>query len=170
MSDSPQLPGSHSRPLDSGGGWSREWYGYLRSLTQYVAATTQNSSDLADALTRIEALEAGGSSATIVGLNGVRVEGSLAGGLVRVLLEGATASPSTYYGMDASGALGFYARTLATLSDVDLTGLADGDALICDAGSSTFILGDAGGALTFTRIDAAGDIRVAADGSLRISD
>jgi hypothetical protein len=170
VADSPQLPGSHSRPLDARGGWSREWYGYLRSLTQYVAATTDNSSGLADALERITALEAGGSSASIVGQNGVRVEGSLAGGLVRVLLEGATASPSTYYGMDASGALGFYARTLATLSDVDLTGLADGDTLVWSAGTSTFVPGEGGGASLFTRIDAAGDIRITASGDLRITD
>jgi hypothetical protein len=163
------LPGSHSRPLDSGGGWSREWYGYLRSLTQYVAATTQNSADLTEALARIEALEAGGTSATIVGLNGVRVEGSLAGGLVRVLLEGATATPSSYYGMDASGALGFYARTLATLSDVDLTGLVNGNALVWNAGTARFVPGTSGSGARPSRITEAGDVRITASRDIRIS-
>jgi hypothetical protein len=119
-------------------------------------------------LERITALEAGGSSASIVGQNGVRVDGSLAAGLVRVLLEG-SAAPSTYYGMDASGAFGFYPRTLATLTDVDLTGLVNGNALVWNSGTARFVPGTAGSGARPSRITETGDVRITASRDIRIA-
>jgi hypothetical protein len=119
MADSPILPGSHSRPLGQDGGWSREWFGYFRSLQTFVTATTTNEAGLAAALTRIVALEDG----TAGGVTSFR---GRSGAVVPLVGD----YSAWFQPLDA---------TLTTLADTDLSAIADGDLLAWDAASETFV-------------------------------
>lgn len=151
-----------------------EWYNFFRDLRAFVIDNEGDVSQIDDILARLAALEAaeGGEAATIQGPLSVAVFGSLESGNVTVqLLNDADAPGATYYyGTGPDGVKGWYALLLSNLGDVDLTvPPTDGQALIYDAGSSTWIAGDVAVEQVFNRIDANGDIRVAADGSLRIT-
>ena len=121
---------------------TREFYDFLRALIELAGEQVSDSESIAALALRVAALEAsGGLSAIIGGQGSINVTGTLAGGGVFIELQGdsETPDPSNYYGTDATGAKGWYLRDLATLADVDLTGLVDGDALIWDAGPARFI-------------------------------
>ena len=111
MSDSPLLPGQHGWKDASGKPLPVEFYRFLRDLVAYLRQSGANTADIAALEARIEALEAGGTDATLQGLELVRIAGTLAGGLVQFRLQGDAADPgpSLYYGTDASGVKGFHA-------------------------------------------------------------
>lgn len=169
MTDSPKLPGSHSVPIDPNTGrFSTQWTGFFRDLAGYIRSTDGNSEELAQLEARLAALEAAGA----IQLSGPFSVQVLGDGTYTFQLIGDTDSPgaSYYYGTDVAGAKGFYERLLASLADVDLAGLADGDALVWDATAERFVPGQPSTPQVFTRITADGDVRISADGDIRITD
>ncbi|KAF1692647.1 hypothetical protein [Pseudoxanthomonas koreensis] len=111
MTDSPLLPGAHAWRDGSGKPMPVEFYKFLRDLVAYLRASGANTADIAALEDRISVVEAGGSNATLQGLESVRVAGSLSGGLVQFRLDGDAATPgaSLYYGTNALGVRGFHA-------------------------------------------------------------
>lgn len=169
MTDSPQLPALHTQPLDPRSGrFSTQWAGFFRDLAAAIQATTGNTLELADIEMRLAALEAEGAIQFLSPFS-VQVLGD---GPYTVQLVGDTDAPgvSYFYGTDATGTKGFFERLLSTLADVDLAGLADGDALIWDATAERFIPGPPSTSQVFSRITADGDLRITADGDIRITD
>lgn len=159
---------------NGGGPFTREWYDFFRAIQPLTADNTELQAEINAILVRLEALEdAPIDYATINGLASVEVLGSIESGLVQILLEGDTDAPGNtyYYGTDATGVKGWFERRLDTLADVDLisTPPTDGQVLIYDAGAGQWVAGTVTQDLVYNRIDADGDIRVAADGSLRIT-
>lgn len=139
MPDSPSLPGNHAWRDAQGRPLPVEFFKFFRDLLRFVQQASGNTVDIASILDRLDALEAAGN-ATIQGLASVIVEGSLADGVVQLLLDGDVAlpDPGHYYGTDEAGVKGWFERLLASLGDVDLTGLANGDTLIWNAGTGKF--------------------------------
>lgn len=139
MPDSPILPNQRSWTDRNGNPLPVEFFKFFRELLRFVQQASGNTVDISSILARLDALEATGN-ATIQGLASVLVQGSLADGNVQLLLDGdvASPSPSTYYGTDDTGAKGWFSRLLATLNDVDLAGLANGDTLVWNATTEKF--------------------------------
>lgn len=140
MPDSPSLPGSHAWRDAQGRPLPVEFFKFFRDLLRFVQQASGNAVDITNILERLDALETAGN-ATIQGLASVIVEGSLADGVVQLLLDGDVAlpGPGHYYGTDeAAGVKGWFERLLATLGDVDLAGLANGDTLIWNSGTGKF--------------------------------
>lgn len=139
MPDSPSLPGNHAWRDAQGRPLPVEFFKFFRDLLRFVQQANGNTVDIASILERLDALEAAGN-ATIQGLASVIVEGSLADGVVQLLLDGdiALPDPGHYYGTDDAGVKGWFERLLASLNDVDLAGLANGDTLIWNAGTGKF--------------------------------
>ncbi|MGS1076638.1 hypothetical protein [Pseudoxanthomonas beigongshangi] len=139
MPDSPSLPGNHAWRDAQGRPLPVEFFKFFRDLLRFVQQASGNTVDIASILERLDALEAAGN-ATIQGLASVIVEGSLTDGVVQLLLDGDVAlpDPGYYYGTDEAGVKGWFERLLASLNDVDLTGLANGDTLIWNSGTGKF--------------------------------
>lgn len=165
MADNPLIPGSHGKPLNPDGSWRGEWWRFLRELSNQPGVSTELASQLNALAGRIQALE-DADAPNLIGLLSVLVQGSF------LSLRGDVANPGEafYYGTDTAGEKGWYQRLLATLADVDLTGLADGDALVWDATAGRFIPGQPSTPQVFSRITAEGDVRITADGDIRITD
>lgn len=167
----PILPRAQAAPIGRDGTFTPEWRRLFESLLAFVGENTDTGTQIASILERLSALESESQSIpTINGLGSVQVTGSLESGLVQVQLQGDTDAPGAtyYYGTDSIGAKGWFQRRLDTLADVDVsTPPTDGEALVFSAG--VWAPGVVAQEQTFNRIDAAGDIRVAADGSLRIT-
>jgi len=142
MSDSPQLPGSHSKPLDDRTGmWRAEWFKFFRDLAAMPQITVDQSAAILALAERVTTLEeATQALGSILGLGSVSVVGTL-GDQVVIQLEGDEENPaaSYYYGTGADGTKGFHA-------------MPDPPPQV------------------FNRIDTSGDIRVTTDGALRITD
>lgn len=131
MTDSPLIPGSHSRPIAPDGKFAAEWYRYFRDLIVYIRETDGNSEELAQLEARVAELEAQGAIQFLSPFS-VQVLGD---GPFTVQLVGDNDSPgaSYFYGTNELGAKGFYQRLLETLADVDVsTPPASGDALVYD--------------------------------------
>lgn len=169
MADSPILPGSHAHLVGSDGKPTREFYSFFRDLVRFVTQTQGNSAALTDILARLDALEAA-SASDVVGQHSVQVIQQEAQTLVRLVGDLSSPAAASYYGAGADGAKGWFQRLLATLADVDLTGLADGDALVWDATAERFVPGQPSTPQVFSRITADGDVRITADGDIRITD
>lgn len=165
MADNPLIPGSHGKPLNPDGSWRGEWWRFLRELSNQPGVSTELASQLNALAARVQTLE-DADATNLIGLLSVVVQGSF------LSLRGDAANPGEafFYGTDENGAKGWYQRLLATLADVDLTGLADGDALVWDATAERFIPGQPSTPQVFSRITAEGDVRITADGDIRITD
>lgn len=108
MADSPILPNverwvdANRQPLPA------EFFRFFRSLLRYIQQTNSNDAIIAEILARLDELEAAGN-ATIQGLQSVVVQGTLAGGLVNLLLQGDQQSPGPVrlYSTNESGAKGW---------------------------------------------------------------
>lgn len=131
-------------PLTNPDGSPRaEWHDFWRILSELLDTAETDEERIVALEEAVAALQNAGVSVQITGPASVRVMGSAADGYV-VTLDGDTPAPGdeTFYGTQA-GAKGWYARLLATLADVDLTDLADGDTLVWDGTDEKFVAGDA---------------------------
>lgn len=174
MADSPSLPSSRAWklvPSKHGGApdLPLEFFQFFRELTTFVSQTQGNTAELAGIQARLDALESAASS-ELLGQHSVRTVIQDAQTLIRLVGDVANPGASTFYGTSEDGARGWYQRLLSTLADVDLTGLADGDALLWDATAERFVPGQQATPQMFTRITADGDVRITADGDIRITD
>lgn len=175
MADSTLLPGSHARLVGSDGKPTPEFFRFFRSLIAYVEQSGGNTADLAELTARVAALEAdGGSLASLLGTNGITVFGQITDPIVRIRLTA-------------------YLGDLLNVDDVTVPP-TDQDALAFDLVTETWvpravvvevqaganvavdntdpkrpIVSAETSAQTFNRIDGNGDIRIAGDGSLRIT-
>lgn len=168
MADSPILPGDRAWKDASGRPLPVEFYRFLRDLVGFVAQIQGNTAELADILARLDALEAGGGI-DINGPGSVQVLGDAPNFTLQLFGDQLSPGLRYFYGTDIAGQKGWFERLLSTLADVDLTGLADGDAIVWDAGAGKFVPGDSAGAI-FNRITDVGDIRVTTQGDLRVTD
>jgi hypothetical protein len=113
------------------------WLQGLDAALQGGTTVEQLQADLARLRAEVAEISTSGFlpvSTSVEGRNSVQVTGTLSGGIVLVQLQGdvVTPAPTRYYGTDATGKRGFHPHALATLSDVDLTGASNGDALVFD--------------------------------------
>jgi len=157
-------------PMVGGAGLpTPEWYDYLK---QALEAAEGNDALQAQINAILQQLADLGGGFTLTGPQSVRVVGTPSNGFVQVMLDGDEATPSAsyYYGTDAGGARGWHELALPTLSDVDLSGLVDGDSLVWNASTSKWEAGQTAPPQVFNRITEDGDIRVTAEGDLRITD
>lgn len=139
MINSATLPRAQAQFVDNAGRPTREFYDFLRGLITLIDSANGDSSAIADLLARVEALEnEGASSAIIQGLMSVAVNGTLAGGVVQLLLQGDVNSPgnTAYYGTGPDGARGWAAIASA------LTATQDGIELVTDSAGVTDIRPD----------------------------
>ena len=108
----PILPRAGSQLVDDRTGLtSREWYSFFSALRQAVGDNSSAGAVIDQILQRLTALEnAAGNEASIIGPTSVLVLGSLAGGLVQIILQGDTDLPgnTTAYGTDGAGAKGWF--------------------------------------------------------------
>lgn len=167
----PALPPARSSLTDSRtGAVSVEWYTFFSNMLKAAVDSGLLEAGAMDSiLERLDALE-GAEGGVVVGPVSVQVLGTLAGGGVTVRLRNDVAAPGEtyYYGTDSTGTKGWFERRLDTLADVDVsTPPVAGDALLFDG--TVWAPGAVAQEQTFNRIDAAGDIRIGADGSLRIT-
>lgn len=142
MTDSPLIPGSHSRPIAPSGQFAAEWYRYFRDLISYIRATEGNSDALSSIEERLAALEAANESPfEIIGRFSVLVQGSPSDGEVVLQLVGDDRSPppTYYYGTNALEAKGFHpvAETIIQGDGITLTVNADGTTNIAHADTSS---------------------------------
>lgn len=167
----PSIPRPLERIIDANGYASPLWYAWLASLQAGTADLTALNERVTVLELEVDALQAA-TGFNIIGQQSVQVLGTPGGGLVSLLLDGDEIDPAalSYYGTDASGSKGWSALALAALSDVDLTGIADGDTLVWNASAEAWEPGAVAVTQTFNRITADGDIRVTDDGDLRITD
>ena len=174
MADSPILPGPHKwklAPSPRGGppDLPIEFFKFFRELVGYVRQIQGNTDDLAAIEARLDALEAAAQNA-VSGQASIQTIQQEAATILRLVGDVSIPGVSRFYGTNADGAKGWYQRLLATLADVDLTGLADGDALVWDATTERFVPGQPSTPQVFSRITAEGDVRITADGDIRITD
>ncbi len=111
MADSPILPGVQAWRDASGRPLPAEFFRFLRDLIGYIRQIDGNTLDLAGIEARLTALEeSAGLSATISGPQSVSVFGTLADGVVQIVLDGDVdePDPESYYGTDDQGALGYH--------------------------------------------------------------
>lgn len=139
------LPRAQGPFLNADGTPTVEWYDFLRALAEALDSVTSDAERIA-ILEAAAALQEAGVTVSIIGPASVRVLGSSTDGYV-VQLDGDDPAPgaSHYYGTDPDGAKGWHERLLATLADVDLTDLADGDSLVWDATAERFVAGASAG-------------------------
>lgn len=150
MADSPELPGSHRWKLVEVPGSNRldlppEFFKFFRELVGYIRQIQGNTDDLAEIETRLDALESAAAQGAITGQASVQAIQQEAATIVRLVGDVPIPGVSRFYGTNAGGARGWHQRLLATLADVDLTGLADGDALVWNATSERFVPGQMSG-------------------------
>jgi hypothetical protein len=174
MADSPNLPGSHSRPVASDGGWSREWYGYFRDLANFVSVSTTNSVSLEAITAQLTALEeavdglATQEQPTLNAPFSVVIDGSLESGAALFRLDGDVVAPAayTYYGMgdDAANGKGFWpvpvisvndAQGVVILNNTETVSTATRDLIQADR--DKYLRFTFSGAKTFTVIEEATD-------------
>ena len=129
MADSTSLPNDRAALVDSSGQVTRIWFQFFRGLG---ATTTTDAVDLSGYLP---------NTVGLLGPASVNVDGSLGAGAATLRLVNDSPAPgnSRYYGTSLLGVKGWHLRDLATLADVDLTGLADGDVISWDAGLAKFV-------------------------------
>jgi len=129
MADSTSLPNDRAALVDSSGQVTRIWFQFFRGLG---AASTTDAVDLSGYLP---------NTVSLLGPASVNVDGSLGAGAATLRLVNDSPAPgnSRYYGTSLLGVKGWHLRDLATLADVDLTGLADGDVISWDAGLAKFV-------------------------------
>ena len=156
MATGPVLPKAQA-PISGRDPTTREWYEFFRKLLQFVGENSSVAPDIQSILQRLTALEADQSaSAMIQGFGSIVVNGSLAGGVITISLQGEDEGigPTYYYGTGPDGVKGFY--PVADAFDVD--GLTKG----VDPGTGivTFGLPDItptpGGTLLLTTFDGKG--------------
>jgi hypothetical protein len=116
-----------------------QWYDFLNRLASNLNTSSDQQDEIDDILAEIERIREA-LTAGIVGPASVRVLGSLSSGAVTLQLVNDVVAPAEgfYYGTDADGTKGWFERLLASLNDVDLAGLANGDTLIWNAGTGKF--------------------------------
>lgn len=145
MADSPILPGVQGWRDGSGKPMPAEFYRFLRDLVRYIGLIDGNTAELAAIEARLAALES--QTTPIIGSPGsVQVLGTWPSIALQFFNDVVSPGDKYFYGTDG-GAKGWYERLLSTLADVDLTGLADGDAIVWDAGAMKFVPGSAGSSL-----------------------
>lgn len=117
-----------------------EWFDFWSAVADAADAAESDAERITLLEAAVAALQEAGVTVEIIGPASVRVLGSSADGYV-LTLDGDDPAPgaSHYYGTDTDGAKGWHERLLATLADVDLTDLADGDLLAWDATAEAFI-------------------------------
>lgn len=169
MADSPILPGQHAWRLTPDGRLPPEFFRFFRDLIAFVARVQGNTDDLTAIEARLDALEAASQNA-VSGQASIQAIEQESATILRLVGDVSIPGISRYYGTNSDGAKGWYQRLLATLADVDLTGLADGDALVWDATAERFVPGQPSTPQVFSRITADGDVRITADGDIRITD
>lgn len=127
---SERLPRAQGALTDAAGHPLPEWYDYWRMIGEALDVAESDAERIAILEAAVAALQQAGESVSITGTESVRVLGSSADGYV-LTLDGDDPGPgaSHYYGTDADRVRGFFARLLATLADVDVTGLANGNLL-----------------------------------------
>lgn len=131
-----------------------EWFDFFRAL---ASSPEDVQAQIAALQALIAALKAqGGSSpAVLTTLKSLESFGTLADGQVWINLvnDADSPDPSSFYGTDPDGTRGWFSRLLSTLADVDVTGLADGDALAWDATAAAFVPSAPAGIPTFVAAD-----------------
>ncbi len=140
MADSPILPGVQAWRDASGRPLPAEFFRFLRDLIRYIDQIDGNTAELADILARLEALEAGGVSADIIGLLSVQVIGALSDGEVVLQLQGDQLSPDpeSYYGTAGLGGKGFH--TLPPPAFVPYVNPADDEIIVPLYSQATFAM------------------------------
>lgn len=146
----PNLPRAQA-PLTLGGDRpTNEWRRFFERLAG--VDSVEGVQEEIDALNaRLRELEDAGylpSDFAFRGPMSVRIVGSTAGGALSFQLVGdlTNPDPTMYYGTGAEGDKGWWLLDVAALADVDLTTPpTDGQALLFDIASQTWIPGDAGG-------------------------
>lgn len=146
----PSIPRPTERLVDFSGLPTPLWYAFLNRAQTVSNDTTALQAEVVALDARVDALEAGGGSFSILGQQSVQVLGTPAGGIVSLQLLGDSIDPgfTMRYGTDTTGAKGWFAESDAFLvvageltkavgSDgVTTYGLAD----LADAGGGTFRL------------------------------
>jgi len=129
MADSTSLPNDRAALVDSSGQVTRIWFQFFRGLG---ATTTTDAVDLSGYLP---------NTVNLLGPASVKVDGSLGAGAATLRLVNDSPAPgnSRYYGTSLLGVKGWHLRDLATLADVDMAGLADGDAVTWDLAAGKFV-------------------------------
>lgn len=148
-----RLPNPQGPMVDRAGIPAPEWHDYFRELGG-VPDDLQAQIDALAVL--IAALQEGGSSPGVVsGAGSINTFGSLADGEVWVRLDNDVDEPgdAKFYGTSPTGAKGWFSRLLATLADVDLTGLTDGDVIGWDSTAAKFVPAGAGAVPTYIAPD-----------------
>jgi hypothetical protein len=130
------LPRPQGPLTDAAGHPLPEWYDFWRALAELLDSADAES--IAGLQAAVAALQQAGVSLAITGPASVRVLGQSPEFVLT--LDGDDPSPGAnrYYGT-AEGAKGWHARLLATLADVDMTDLADGDVLRWDATAELWV-------------------------------
>lgn len=146
----PILPRAGSQLVDRGGLTTREWYSFFSALLISVGEGSGAGAIIQQILQRLDALEAAeGEQASIIGPTSVLVLGSLAGGLVQIVLQGDTDTPgnSYSYGTGPDGVKGWFplAGALAEGATMALTTGVDGittfeQALLADTGAGAALV------------------------------
>ncbi len=142
MADSPILPGQHAWKLTADGRLPIEFFQFLRDLIPFIQEASGNTLDVAELEARVSALEAASSEDALVqGILSVVSQGSLADGVVQLLLRGDVDEPglTSYYGTNAVGEKGWYAvsDTLVQGDGIALTVNADGTTEIAHGDTSS---------------------------------
>lgn len=163
------IPRANSAALEQSGAFRPEWYNYLRS----ILSDAVNDQDFDALVARVQALEEGQSQTFIIsGFGSILVSGTPEGGIVQITLQNDVIDPGIgwFYGTIDDGTKQWRQISLDTLTDVDLTTPpTDGQTLVWDAMSGTFIPGASAGGQIFNRIDGNGDIRIDGNFDLRIT-
>lgn len=81
------IPKPQARIAEQNGFPTSEWYDYLKQALEAAEGNVALQAEIAAAIARIEALEAGGTEATMRGTQPIRVAGTLAGGFVQVGID-----------------------------------------------------------------------------------
>ncbi len=154
-----RIPALAELPLGRDGAFTVPWRQFLEGLDK-ASTSDALQGQIAELRAAIEALpdpiQASGQFSVEVQQNGSQLY---------LWLVGDTAEPgaSYFYGTGPDGAKGFFPVASAFAPGTNV-------ALDTDPDTGVTTINSTGGATVFNRIDAAGDIRVAADGSLRITD
>lgn len=112
MTDSPNLPGQHGWIDSSGKPLPWEFFKFFRDLLRYIQTTAGNTIEISSILARLDALEADQANpdAMIQGIMSVVSQGTLADGLVQLLLEGDDPEPLpvSFYSTDDDSTKGWH--------------------------------------------------------------
>jgi hypothetical protein len=137
----PHLPVPDSPFFGPGGQITTPWRDFFLALVDGSDEQDDQSEQIAALEAAVAELQAQGvTQGVLQALGSLKASGTLAEGLMQIRFDGDSDEPgdNAYYGTQA-GEKGWYARLLATLGDVDLTDLADGDALEWDESAGAFV-------------------------------